>query len=349
MGRCLSIVVKEVTPMLGEQEQQPDQNSHPRPSPEQEVRVAVAKAHLGGKEVPPGSNHWIAALENSGEDHLKAVADQTRQALLARMLMLEPEVLARRSSDEGHSVVFSPKLACMDPRSEHGSGGYLIPPWQELHPEIGQIFRRGTEHDAGPKHLREMEFHSRGDSQLDIVRSPIAIMLSDRQLENSVATPVGEHSVVVLWSKAAFIECSETFIRQFEHVQTGGVAAQNDLSALKLGHGRRHSWQNQGQHTPEWIGEVPLQQLLDRCPSYLAGLVAYEAAQKAVRETLARDESPEISVTGIKFRANWSLEVTFKFDQEQRELVISPHLPEKLSFDWADENHAITDLANQWF
>ncbi len=328
-------------------ENQPSPSPSPKPSTEQELRVAIAKAHLGGKEVSAGSDHWIAGLENAGDDHLKTIKDETSSALLGKMLTFEPTVIARKVSDEGHSVVFSPLVRRMHSHGDHEPGGYLIPPWQELHPEIGEILRRGTDTEiGGPKHQREMEFHAYKGSQLDIVRSPIAILVTDQRIENAVGTPVGAPSIVVLWSKAAFIECSEGLISQFAAVQKGAVVSSDSVNALKLGRGR--SWEGARQSGPAWLGEIPLPGFLERCPSYLSGLIAYESVHKAVRETLASTDSPDIAVTGVRFRENWNLEVKFKFGQEERELVISPHLPERLSFSWADEDYGVANLASQW-
>lgn len=316
-----------------------------------QIQVAIAKSHLGGKEVIAGSSVALAGLENSANDQLSEAGEQLESPLWKRTLVFEPEVVARRASADGYSVFVEPTLRDgLNPDPTTPPAGYLLPPWQELHPHIGEMFRRGNEAATGDqKKLRQMEFHSYGERSVEALHHPIVLMATDRALESDQAPLSYDRSnLTVLWSSQAFMEAAQNLVAQFETLTTpvsrsNTIASNPDTAALKLRQPSAWRKQVQAQETQTSV-EIPLNQFLDRCPCYLAGIAAYEAVHRLIEDTALEPGTPDITVSAVKLRPNWDLEVQFKFGTEVRELIVACRQPERLSFDWTDRNMGLADL-----
>lgn len=325
-----------------------DPNNSPKPvgiSGHGEINLAVHRFMQGAKQVRAGTDVDVARLESFGNDLMAKVAAEASPGLNGHASIAHElesrsgktrfvaDVIDRRSGDQEAAVVFSPKLVSERPIRE-APQQYLIPPWTELHPEIAELFRRGSDGAPGNRRqVREMDFNPYRRDQIEIIHAPIAVVVTDKVPEEGHFDPLASARVALVLSTEAFREASRHLITQFDSLTKPQGTDGSDplIEAHKLNHRRRGAEGLQPRNALST--EVSLDVFMQRCPCYLAGLVAREVILREMRESAAQTDDQSASIRSIKLTENWGVSIKVAFGSETvRELVISKTQPERVSF-----------------
>ena len=342
--------------------QGPSNNPTPSPAPQPEkplleLQTAFARANPGSHEVKTDSDPRFRDVQELSRTAMFNIHSEAEGFFKINIgaegvfsdasKTFEVQTLSRRATDEQAAILYSLNVytPSYDERSAPTKAFYL-PQWQTLHPEILRMLGRPDQQiGEGPKKTSVAVGQSYQEGDDGIVRTRVGLMFRTDE--------AGRLETRVLWSTPAFLEVATRLEASFKEIVGGRTrSAEPEQSAIdrqKLGNRRGGSAaRSSGGDLPDGIKPLDLETFIDRCPNYLAGLIAREITERVSRDSRDQEliREPMTYIREIKLRENWDIGVKMIIGGEARELVVSKRNPESLSFDWADETAAVTDFSD---